>query len=211
MGDTEAPTLPARPPSLHPGPWRVGVCGNAGAEESTARARVSPAGEEMKQRVLLLLSARRHGRAGSAARRSRSRDAARSRAPRASLPFLRQPPTLPCASSRAGGPGARLPPRRGARPVSGLGGASQPLARARRAAVTWRRLGRDVTGRDAARRGCGPASRVSIGRQVDVGRGDRADAGRSRSREVGRARLARLANGWRENLPRRLGPCNQAT
>lgn len=146
----------------------------------------------------------------AAARRSRSRDASRSRAPLASLPSLRQPPTLPCASSRAGGPGARLPPRRGAWPVSGLGGASQPLARARRAAVTWRRLGRDVTGRGAARRGCGPTSRVPIGRQVDVGRGDRADAGRGRSREVGRARLARLASGWRENLPRRLGHCNQA-
>lgn len=59
-GDTEVPTLLGRPPSLHPGPRRVGERGNAGAKDSTARS--SPAGEEMKQRVLLLLSARRHGR-----------------------------------------------------------------------------------------------------------------------------------------------------
>lgn len=62
--------------------------------EATARRvrrpglrRDSPAGEEMKQRVLLLLIARRHGRAGSAARRSRSWDARGSRAPLASLPW----------------------------------------------------------------------------------------------------------------------------
>ena len=66
----------------------------------------SPAGEEVKQRVLLLLSARRHGRAGSAARRrrlpwarGRSTDTqgSRSTGPTA----LRQPPAPPpCVRAR---------------------------------------------------------------------------------------------------------------
>lgn len=54
------------------------------------------------------------------------------------------------APMRAGGPGARLPSRRRGQPVSGLCSAFQPLVRAKRAAVTWRRPGRDVTGRGAA-------------------------------------------------------------
>lgn len=100
----------------------------------------------MKQRVLLLLSVRRHGRAGSAARRSRSWDARG-----LEVRWPRCPPQAAAdAPMRAGGPGARLPPRRRGRPVSGLCGAFQPLVRAQRAAVTWRRQGRDVTGRGAA-------------------------------------------------------------
>lgn len=86
------------------------------------------------------------------------------------------PQAATAAPMRAGGPGARLPPRRGGRPVSGLCGALQPLARARRAAVTWRRPGRDVTGRGAAEvwariprahwtaAGCGRGERAGVRR-----------------------------------------------
>lgn len=131
----------------------------------------SPAGEEMKQRVLLLLIARRHGPAGSAARRSRSWDARGLK--------LRWPRCPPQAAAdgpmRAGGPAARLTPRRRGSPVSGLCGAFRPLVRAWRAAVTWRRPGRDVTGRGAAEvwaripyaywtaGGCGRGSRATRG------------------------------------------------
>jgi hypothetical protein len=118
----------------------------------------------MKQRVLFLLSARRHGRAGSAARRSRSWDARG-----LELRWLRcLPQAAADAPMRAGGPGARLPPRRRARPVSGLCGAFQPLGREPSARPS-RGGGRAVTSRGAARRRCGPGSRTPIGRQVDVG------------------------------------------
>lgn len=101
--------------------------------EATARRvrrpglrRDSPAGEEMKQRVLLLLIARRHGRAGSAARRSRSWDARG-----LELRWPRCPRQAAAdAPMRAGGPGTRLPPRRRGPPASGLCGAFQPLVRA---------------------------------------------------------------------------------
>lgn len=89
------------------------------------------------------------------------------------------PQAAAAAPMREGGPGARLPRRRGGRPVSGLCGASQPLARARRAAVTWRRLGRDITGRGEA----GVWARISCAYWTTggCGRGDRVDAARQAS------------------------------
>jgi hypothetical protein len=72
---------PRRWTSRAPGGRITGVGGRATPGEEAraagraARPRGSPACEEVKQRVLLLLSAGRHGRAGFAARRRCSRDA----------------------------------------------------------------------------------------------------------------------------------------
>lgn len=146
-----------REPALPPRGGRVSRRGARGrwvGERGRGRGRGvrpgrSPAGEEVKQRVLLLLSARRHGRAGSAAPGCRGhevargmRDKARSVRP-AALRRLPAPPPYaraptPCAL-------ALRPPRRGRRRLTGLCGASPTPARTRRAAVTWRGPGRVVT------------------------------------------------------------------
>lgn len=101
-----------------------------GPESRGVRSGRSPAGEEVEQRVLLLLGAGRHGRAGFAARRRcrrreaarRMREAARS----ASRAALRRPPApSPCRrvpTTRSLGPHT---PRRGRRPVTGLCGRSR--------------------------------------------------------------------------------------
>lgn len=155
----------ARPPALASPQSAAGNAARRGGGESPARARGSPAGEEVKQRVLLLLSARRHDRAGSAARRSRSRDARG-----LGLRWPRCPPSGGRRRSharRAGGPGARS--LRGVAAGQSAASAALPSRQPEPRAPPSRGGGWAVTSRGGARRGCGPGPRVPIGRQVDVG------------------------------------------
>ena len=119
----------------------------------------SPAGEEVKQRVLLLLTARRHGRAGSAAR-SRRVPRARggltdARGGRSALPaVLRRPPAPPpCARAPTTGSLGPRPLPRGHRRLTCLCGAS-PAASGSPAASRSPARGCHVRGpgRDVTRR-----------------------------------------------------------
>lgn len=173
----------------------------------------SPAGEEVKQRVLLLLSARRHGRAGSAARRRRChwREAARRmrEVVRSATPLL-----LGVGRRR---PHARAFPRPApsVRALRGVAAGPSPASAARaglpvephRAAVTWRGPGRTSRGGalwGGERRGCGPGSARPLA-------DERTWAGRPHSPGRGSARSARLdgaslgPSGWSENWPKQ--PC----
>lgn len=179
----------------------------------------SPAGEEVKQRVLLLLSAGRHGRASSQARRRRlprarggSRDALGG--------LLRSPR---CPQAAAGAASTRAPPRpapslRALRGVAaGASAASAARARrpagARRAAVTWRGPSPDV----ARRRGPGAVRGGGVGPgPARLLAGGRTWAGRLRYPGRGPERIARLGGtglgqcAWSENRPRLPGLCSDA-
>lgn len=186
-----AGTLPedrAKPPRGSRGGGReAGAAGRAGSAEG------SPAGEEVKQRVLLLLGAGRHGRAGSAARRSRWRDA-RGR-PVFSPAVLRRPPGPPCArglrspaTPAASPPVPHRPLRRepggqldpGARPSRGGGWAVTLLrgaSRRRGAAEVWARIPRAYWAAGGCGRGDlpgwgGVSPQAGLGHRVDeVGTG----------------------------------------
>lgn len=163
-GKARAPSAPPHrgdfllwEPAL-PGPGRAGDRGGGGGGEATQGAGAgrgvwpgrSPAGEEVKQRVLLLLSARRHGRAGSTARRRRVLGARglSTDARGGPLRCPRCPQAAAGAASMRARPNDLLP--RSAPSAAWPPAPHRPLrrepstSRSRRAAVTWRGPGRDV-------------------------------------------------------------------